>query len=61
MRKTPDMTGKAADITDPLLLFARIGYRVYLTWRESDGVAPPLYQTWNQAELRRVHELMQAR
>jgi len=55
------MNGKAADIKDPQKLFARIGYRVYLTWRENPGVAPPLYQTWNQSELRRVHELMQAK
>ena len=61
MRRVPDMNGKAADIKDPQKLFARIGYRVYLTWRENPGVAPPLYQTWNQSELRRVHELMQAK
>ena len=56
-RKTPDMTGKAAEITDPLALFARIGYRTYLAWRDGAD-SPPLYGGFNQAEMRRVHELM---
>jgi hypothetical protein len=39
-RTTPDMTGKASEITDPILLYARIGYRTYLAWRDGDQSRP---------------------
>jgi hypothetical protein len=55
-RRTPDMTGKASEITDPIHLFARIGYRTYLAWRDGAG-SPPLYEGFNQAELRQVDRL----
>ena len=42
-RMTPDMTGKASEITDPILLFARIGYRTYLAWRDGDQSPSTLY------------------
>lgn len=56
-RTTPDMTGKAGEITDPILLFARIGYRTYLGWRDGDKSPSTLYEGFNLAELRRVREL----
>jgi hypothetical protein len=56
-RMTPDMTGKASEITDPILLFARIGYRTYLAWRDGDQSPSTLYTGFNLAELRRVREL----
>jgi hypothetical protein len=56
MKTTPDMRGKASEIADPILLFARIGYRVYLAWRDGEQ-SPPLYEGFNQAELRRLSEL----
>jgi hypothetical protein len=51
------MTGKASEITDPILLFARIGYRTYLAWRDEDQSPSALYEGFNLAELRRVQEL----
>ena len=56
-RTTPDMTGKASEITDPILLFARIGYRTYLAWRDGEKSPSKLYGGFNLAELRRVQEL----
>ena len=49
----PDMTGPAASIADPLLLMARIGYRVYLT-RKHGG---DFYKGYINAELRRLAQL----
>lgn len=51
-RTTPDMTGNARDIDDPLLLYARIGYRTYLAWRREDA-PQDLYKGFNRAELQR--------
>lgn len=31
-KMTPDMTGKARDISDNDQLYARLGYRVYREW-----------------------------
>jgi len=56
-RMTPDMTGKASEITDPILLFARIGYRTYLAWRDGEQSPATLYTGFNLAELRRLREL----
>jgi hypothetical protein len=55
-RTTPDMTGNARDIDDPMTLFARIGYRTYLAWHRGD-YAQTLYEDFNLMELRRVAEL----
>jgi hypothetical protein len=30
MNRTPDMSGKASEITDPIQLCARLGYHVYV-------------------------------
>ncbi len=56
MKRAPDMTGKASEIDDPMALFARIGYRVYLDWLK--GEASPVYAGWNKSECRRVAELL---
>lgn len=50
---TPDMTGRAADIADPILLFQRIGYRRYLIYRDGPN---PFYEGFIKAELRRLAE-----
>jgi hypothetical protein len=55
---TPDMRGKASEITDQKLLFERIGYRTFLAWRDGPA-APPLYDGFNLAELRRLQQLRQ--
>lgn len=54
--KTPDMTGKAAEIDDPELLFAPIGYRTYLMHRDGPN-GFPRYQNFIDAELKRLGEL----
>jgi hypothetical protein len=59
-RTTPNMTGKASEITDPILLFARIGYRTYLAWRDGDQSPSALCEGFNLAELQRVQELAEA-
>lgn len=56
-RIAPDMTGKASEITDLMQLYARIGYRVYLTWRDGDRAPAELYHGYNTAELKRLREL----
>jgi hypothetical protein len=60
MAFTPDMTGKASEIDDPQRLFARIGYRVYLAWRDGDESKAELYARYNEAEMRRLLELQGA-
>ena len=55
-RTTPDMTGNASDIDDPITLFARIGYRTYLAWHKGE-YAEALYEGFNLTALRRVAEL----
>jgi thiol:disulfide interchange protein len=52
-RMTPDMTGKASEITEPLKLFARIGYPTYLAWRDGDQSPSSLYEGFIVTELRR--------
>jgi hypothetical protein len=54
-RRTPDMSGKASEITDPMALFARIGYRAYLAWRDGPS---PLYEGFSLTEMRRLAELL---
>lgn len=61
-RKTPDMTGKASEITDIERLYARIGYRVYREWLASGQVPDfdsggPVRKGHATAELRRLREL----
>jgi hypothetical protein len=61
-RNTPDMTGKASDITDTEQLYARIGYRVYREWLQSGQVPDfvsggPVRKGHATAELRRLREL----
>jgi hypothetical protein len=56
-RLTPDMTGKASEIDDPILLYARIGYRIYLAYRDEARSPEELYKGFNEAELRRLLEL----
>jgi hypothetical protein len=58
MKQTPDMKRKASDITDPNELFARIGYRTYLMWRDGDRSPADLYNGYILTELRRVQKLM---
>jgi hypothetical protein len=55
-RTTPDMSGNARDIDDPMKLYARIGYRTYLAWRREDS-PQALYEGFNRTELRRVAKL----
>jgi hypothetical protein len=57
--KTPDMTGKAADITDPMWLYERIGYRTYLIHKAGPG-GNKFQESWRKSELRRLLELEQA-
>jgi hypothetical protein len=55
-RATPDMSGNASDIDDPITLFARIGYRTYEAWHKGEH-AESLYEGFNLITLRRVAEL----
>lgn len=54
--KTPDMTGKASEITDPHLLYERIGYRTFLAYRDSNS-PEKLYEGFNKTDLNRLIEL----
>ena len=69
----PDMTGKAKDITDLNLLYARVGYRDYLVWskanpgkgqkvwsRQEIDDLKKLYDGYNRKEMRRARELRKA-
>ena len=60
-RKTPDVTRKASEITDDLLLYSRIGYRVFLAWEKGEQSLADFYAGYNNAELRRIKELRDAR
>lgn len=60
-RTTPDMTRKASEITDDLLLYSRIGYRVFLAWEKGEQSLADFYAGYNTAELRRIKELRDAR
>jgi hypothetical protein len=51
------MSGKASEISDPILLFARIGYRTFLTWRDKEQSPSDLYKGYILTELRRVQKL----
>jgi len=53
-RRTPDMTGKAAEIDDPQVLYARIGYRTFLKYRDGKRAPADLYDGHCEAELRRL-------
>ncbi len=55
------MTGKASEIEDPMLLFARIGYRTFLAYRDGERSPEKLYAGFNGAELRRLLELRPGR
>ena len=60
MTSTPDMEGSAASITDPNLLFARIGYQLVLAREaadrgETDKVA--MYEGYVDSEVRAVRKL----
>lgn len=58
-RRTPDMTGKAAEIDNPMTLYARIGYRVFLAYQKGDvyDISDPARQGHAMAELKRLAEL----
>jgi hypothetical protein len=51
---TPDMSRKAADITDPRELYARIGYRAWLIHRDGPN---EFYESWNRSDLRHLDKL----
>jgi hypothetical protein len=53
-RRTPDMSRPAAAIDDPLLLYARIGYRTFLKYRDGARSPEALYDGYNEAELKRL-------
>jgi hypothetical protein len=60
------MTGKAAQITDTRQLFERIGYRIFLAWREAQRTGGDMgladfYDGYNQAELRQLVKLLPGR
>jgi hypothetical protein len=57
MRRTPDMTGKASEIDDPRQLYERIGYRVFLAYRDGARSPQELYRGFQEAELKRLLEL----
>jgi hypothetical protein len=61
MKRTPDMTGKASEIDDPILLYARIGYRIFLAYRDGARSPEELYKGFNEAELKRLLELHPAK
>jgi hypothetical protein len=49
----PDMSGRIEDIDDPVHLYARVGYRIYLSW--INGQDPgKLYRGYMNTELHRV-------
>jgi hypothetical protein len=56
-RLTPDMSGKASEIDDPIHLYARIGYRIFLAYRDGARSPEELYKGYNEAELKRLLEL----
>lgn len=56
-RKAPDMTGRAQDIDDPIQLYARIGYRIFLAYRDGARSPEELYRGYTEAELKRLLEL----
>ena len=59
-RRTPDMTGKASKIDDPMKLYPRVGYHVYRKHlAELAGAAPKvaIYEGYIKTELRRLMEL----
>lgn len=51
------MTGKASEITDLNLLYARIGYRTYLAWEKGEQSLAEFYAGYNTGELLRIKEL----
>ncbi|MGH2946924.1 MAG: hypothetical protein ACRDPC_11795 [Solirubrobacteraceae bacterium] len=53
-RRTPDMSRSAAEIDDPILLYARIGYRTFLKYRDGARSPESLYDGYNEAELKRL-------
>jgi hypothetical protein len=56
-RTTPDMTGKASEIADQLLLYRRVGYRMFLAWDKGEQSLAEFYPGYNTAELRGIKEL----
>ena len=56
-RLTPQMSGKASDIDDPIQLYARIGYRIFLAYRDGARSPEELYKGFNETELKRLLEL----
>jgi hypothetical protein len=55
------MTRKASEITDDLLLYSRIGYRMFLAWEKGEQSLADFYDGYNKAELHRIKELRDAR
>ena len=51
------MTGKASEIDDANLLYARVGYRIFLAYRDGARSPEELYRGFNEAELKRLLEL----
>jgi hypothetical protein len=51
------MSGKASGIDDPIQLYARIGYRIFLAYRDGARSPEELYKGFNEAELKRLMEL----
>jgi hypothetical protein len=56
-KNTPEMSGKASEIDDPNLLYGRIGYRIFLAYRDGARSPKDLYKGFNEAELKRLVEL----
>ena len=51
------MSGKASEIDDPIQLYARIGYRTFLNYRDGARSPDELYKGFSDAELKRLLEL----
>lgn len=50
-RRSPDLKGRASEIEDAQLLYARIGYRIYLKYRDGARSPADLYDGYIEAEL----------
>lgn len=53
----PDMTTRADEVDDPMLLLARVGYRTYQIFRSTPGSAPKVADADMTADLDRLAEL----
>lgn len=57
MANTPNLKGKASEINDTKLLFERVGYRIFLMYRDGSLSPERIYKGHVAAELKRLKEL----